>query len=62
MTSPRTLKRRAPFDLGDSNCPPDWRRELYDLQQQFEKSRDSDERFELGKRITELSKRVWEFA
>ena len=60
MTSPTTLKSRAQFDLGDPNCPQDWR-ELYQLQRQFELSRDSDERFELGKRITELSKRVWEF-
>jgi len=53
------LRHWAPFAPDDPKCPPDWR-ELYNLHQQFEESTDSEERFELGKRITELSKRLWE--
>ena len=54
------LRERAPFEFDDPKCPPDWS-ELYDLHQEFERATDSDRRFELGKRITELSKRSWEY-
>jgi hypothetical protein len=51
------LKDRL-IDADDPNCPRDWK-ELYSLHRQFERSTDSDERFEIGKRITELSKLLW---
>jgi hypothetical protein len=53
------FKHQGWFHPDDPNSPPDWR-ELHKLSAQFEDSTDSDERFELGRRITELSKRVLE--
>ena len=53
------FKHQGWFHPDDPNSPPDWR-ELHKLSAQFEDSTDSDERFELGRRITELSKRIWE--
>ena len=54
------LKHTAPFDPDDPDCPPEWK-ELNELVQQFLASTDSDERFAVGRKITELSKRIWEF-
>jgi hypothetical protein len=53
------LKHTGPFDSDDPDCPAEWK-ELHRLHQQFLTSTDSDERFDIGRRITELSKRIWE--
>ena len=55
-----SLKHTAQFDPDDPDCPPEWK-ELHKLLQQFLAATDSDERFEVGRRITELSKQIWEF-
>src|SRR5436190_24178028 len=47
-----SLKNWLAFDPDDPKCPADWR-ELYTLHEQFLRSKDTEARFDLGKRITE---------